>query len=95
MRAAPGSTLHSKQEEASVYLVLFLDADNNALNPSLHTNRADAEAAYKELVQRFDCKPCLGGLADDCGEAPHLYRIEADGKLGEEIYLYRRLVALS
>jgi hypothetical protein len=70
-----------------MYLVLFLDQHNYEFNPSLHASRTEAEAAYKALLQRFDCKPCIGGLADDCGEGPHAYRIEADGELGEEIDL--------
>jgi hypothetical protein len=78
-----------------MYLVLFLDQNNYEFNPSLHTDRAEAEAVYKELVLRFDCKPCLGGFADSCGEGPHLYQIAADGKLGEEIYLHRCLIAHS
>jgi hypothetical protein len=71
-----------------MYLVLFLDQRSYEFNPSLHASRAEAEAAYKALLQRFDCKPCCGGLADNCGEGPHVYRLEADGKLGEETDLY-------
>jgi hypothetical protein len=70
-----------------MYLVLFLDQCNYEFNPSLHASRAEAEAAYKALLQRFDCKPCCGGLADDYGEGPHIYHLQADGKLGEEINL--------
>ena len=70
-----------------MYLVLFLDQCNYEFNPSLHASRAEAEAAYKALLQRFDCKPCSGGPADDWGEGPHVYRLEADGKPGEEIDL--------
>jgi hypothetical protein len=70
-----------------MYLVLFFDQYNYEFNPSLHASRAEAEAAYRELLQRFDCKPCYGGPADECGEGPHVYRLEADGKSGEEIDL--------
>jgi hypothetical protein len=70
-----------------MYLVLFFDQCECQFNPSLHPSRAEAEAAYRNLLQRFDCKPCCGGLADDFGESPRVYRLEADGKPGEEIDL--------
>jgi hypothetical protein len=70
-----------------MYLVLFLDQSNYEFNPSLHASRAEAEAAYKDLLRHFECKPCCGGLADDYGEGPHLYRIECDGEVGKEICL--------
>jgi len=70
-----------------MYLTLFFDQCNYEFNVALHPSRAEAETAYKALLQRFDCKPCCGGLADECGEGPHAYRLEADGRPGEEIDL--------
>jgi hypothetical protein len=70
-----------------MYLVLFLDQHNYEFNPSLHASREEAEACYRALLQHFGCKLCLGELADNCGEAPHIYRIEVGGELGEEIYM--------
>jgi hypothetical protein len=71
----------------ALYLVVFLNAQSCEFYPSLYASRAAAEAAYEDLLRRFDVKPCYGGLADDWGEAPHLYRIAAKGRVGEEIHL--------
>jgi hypothetical protein len=73
-----------------MYLVIFLDMSEWKFNPSLHSTREAAEIEFKELVQRFEVKDQNGDglcICDDHGEAPHLYRIQPDGKLGEEIFL--------
>jgi hypothetical protein len=76
---------HPPNQEAQMYLTLFFDQCSYEFNVALHPSRTEAEVAYKALLRRFDCKPCSGGPADDYGEGPHIYRLEADGKLGEEI----------
>ena len=69
-----------------MYLVLFLDQqDNYEFIISLHSSLPEAEAAYKAFVLRFGVKLHEFGVMDRCGEAPHIYRIECDGKPGEEI----------
>jgi len=78
-----------------MYLVLFLDQHNYEFNVSLHSSLAAAEAAFEALMRRFVIAPgetlppkaTWVGLCDRCGENPHLYRIECDGELGEEIHL--------
>jgi hypothetical protein len=79
-----------------MYVVLFLDQNlNYEFIVSLHSSLPRAEAAYEALLRRFVVKPCetlppkasWGELFDDCGESPHVYRIECDGKPGEEISL--------
>jgi hypothetical protein len=78
-----------------MYLVLFLDQRNYKFNISLHSTFEAAEAAYEALLQRFILKPgaalppkaTWAELCDRDGENPHLYRIECDGELGEEIHL--------
>ena len=78
-----------------MYVVLFLDQNNYEFIVSLHSSLPRAEAAYEALLRRFVVKPCetlppkasWGGLFDGCGESPHVYRIECDGKPGEEISL--------
>lgn len=78
-----------------MYLTLFLDQHNYEFNVSLHSSLAAAEAAFEALMRKFVIAPgetlpprtAWGGLCDDCGENPHLYRIECDGELGEEIFL--------
>ena len=76
-----------------MYVVLFLDQTNYEFIVSLHSSLPRAEAAYEALLRRFVVKPgetlppkaSWSGLFDDCGESPHVYRIEYDGKPGEEI----------
>jgi hypothetical protein len=78
-----------------MYLVLFLDQwnGNYEFHVSLHSSLPRAEAAYDAFVRRFCLKPgetlppktSWGKLFDRCGENPHVYRIECDGKPGEEI----------
>jgi hypothetical protein len=80
-----------------MYLVLFFDQCNYEFNPSLHSSLPNAEAAYAALLRKFIIKPGetlppkarwnASELFDDCGEGPHVYRIECGGKLGEEIFL--------
>ena len=69
-----------------MYLVLFFDQHNYEFNPSLHSSLPKAKAAYEALLLHFDVKLGEGGwLGDDCGEAPHIYRIECDGNPAEKI----------
>jgi hypothetical protein len=69
-----------------MYLVLFFDQCAYEFNPSLHPSRAEDERAYRALLREFKVKPLSeGGLCDDYGEAPHVYKIACDGKVGEEI----------
>src|SRR5262245_57111957 len=85
-----GPAAFTQVRRIEMYIVLFLDQSSYEFNVTLHPTRASAEAAYKALLRRFEVKPlpgCGGALADDCGEAPHVYQIAADGKLGEEIDL--------
>ena len=69
-----------------MYLVLFLNQRNYEFITSLHSSLPSAEAAYKALLLRFGIKQLEGGgLCDHWGQEPHIYRIECDGKPGEEI----------
>jgi hypothetical protein len=78
-----------------MYLTLFLDQHRYAFNVALHSSREAAEAAFVDLLRKFVIAPgetlppkaTWVGLCDDCGENPHLFRIECDGSLGEEIHL--------
>jgi hypothetical protein len=78
-----------------MFLVIFLDQDNYEFNVSLHPSLGAAEAAFEALMREFVIAPSetlppkatWGGLCDDCGETPHLYKIECDGKPAEEIRL--------
>ena len=73
-----------------MYLVLFLDQHQNyEFITSLHSSLPSAEAAYEALLLRFGVKPDEEGCGpcDSCGEAPHIYRIECDGKPAEEIFI--------
>jgi hypothetical protein len=79
-----------------MFLVICLDANRYEFVTSLHSSREAAEAAFVSLLRKFVIAPgetlsptksSWGGLCDDCGESPHLYRIECDGELGEEIFL--------
>jgi hypothetical protein len=79
-----GCRSRSDRRIAMMYVTLFFDQHNYEFNISLHSSRARAEAQYKTLLRHFWVKPNVG---DDCGEAPHLYQIECDGELGEEIHL--------
>ena len=70
-----------------MYLTLFLDQHNYAFNVSLHSSLKAAEAAFEALMRKFVIAPGENlpprakwvGLCDDCGENPHLFRIECDG----------------
>lgn len=77
-----------------MYLVHFFDQNNYEFIMSLHSTRAAAEAAFEALLRRFVIKdgetlpenwrePCE--LCDECGESPHMYLIECDGKSAELI----------
>jgi hypothetical protein len=70
-----------------MYLVLFLDTQegNYEFNVSLHSSLPKAEAACEALLLHFDVNPEDG--CDRCGENPHIYRIECDGKPAEEIFI--------
>jgi hypothetical protein len=78
-----------------MYLVLFLDQNNYEFITSLHSTRAGALAAYEAKLRHYvlegseDLPPKTTWhvLSDDNGEGVHLYRIECDGGLGEEIFL--------
>ena len=62
-----------------MYLVLFLDQRNYEFITSLHSSLPSAKSAYRALLLRFGVKP------GESEEEPHIYRIECDGKPGEEI----------
>ncbi len=69
-----------------MYLTLFFDVANYEFNVSLHSSLAAAEADYVDMLRYFDVKRDDDGmLCDDHGEAPHVYRIECDGGVGEKI----------
>jgi hypothetical protein len=80
-----------------MYLVLFFDQANYDFNVSLHSSLPKAEAEYEVLLREFVIKPGeplppktswnATELFDDLGESPHIYRIECDGDLVEEIDL--------
>jgi hypothetical protein len=79
-----------------MYLALFLNQDSYEFIVSLHSTRAAAEAAYEASLRRYviakdgeDLPPKATWhvLSDNNGEGVHLYRIECDGGLGEEIFL--------
>ena len=78
-----------------MYLTIFLDANRYEFVTSLHLNLAAAEAAYEDLLREFvleDGEPLppkadWHAACDRCGENPHIFRIESDGELGEEIFL--------
>jgi hypothetical protein len=84
-----------------MFVALYLDQDNYEFNISLHATRDAAEAALAGLLTTFDIRNTTSGelgpglpprerwgeLFDASGEGLHLYRIECDGKLAEEIPL--------
>jgi hypothetical protein len=78
----------------AMYLVLFLDQqDNYEFITSLHSSLPSAEAAFKALLLRFGVNP--EDRCDRCGEEPHIYRIECDGKPAEEIFVSDLAAAFS
>jgi hypothetical protein len=78
-----------------MYLVLFFDQNNYRFITSLHSTLPAAEAAFEDLLRHFVVvngeplppKARWRELCDDCGENPHIYKIECDAEPAEEISL--------
>ena len=80
-----------------MYLVTFLNQQNSKFITTLHSTRAEAEAAFETLLRRFilteggplppkaEWNSC--SLGDRYGEGVHLFKVECDGGPAEEIWV--------